>query len=198
MRNKKMRIKRILAVILTLCAVFSVASCSKISDEEMLTEYKALYEKALDVNRIIYGTGLPVDGEYDVKKLSSPYYVPVSESCPYKTLADVKNAVLSVYTEDYFNDVFKRVLFDGYEDKFAKINPRYKEIDGVLHTDITYEAFATVETGRVDLENATVKKNTGGGAEIVAPYYISGVRQKTDKTTVLIWTDQGLRFDTFA
>ena len=190
--------KRAVALILTLVLTLGLISCAKMSDEEILTEYKALYAKAQEVNKIIYGSGLPYDGEIDLSGVSEPHYVAVSESCPYKTLEDVKNAVLSVYTEDYYNDVFKRVLFDGYEDDYAKIIPRYKEVDGVLMTDVTYEPFASIENGRCDLDLAVVVKNTRGGAEVSAPFYISDVRQKNDKVTTIIHTADGIRFDSIA
>ena len=87
--------KKLITLILVFTAVLTLVSCNKPSDGEILTEYKALYEKAREVNKMIYGEGLPYDGEYDVSSLASPVYVTVSESCPYKTLEDIKTAVLS-------------------------------------------------------------------------------------------------------
>ena len=190
--------KKLITLILVFTAVLTLVSCNKPSDGEILTEYKALYEKAREVNKMIYGEGLPYDGEYDVSSLASPVYVTVSESCPYKTLEDIKTAVLSVYTEDYYNDVFKRVLFDGHTDDYATLHPRYKEEDGILKTDIAYKAFDSIVNGSVDLEAAKVKKSSSGAAEVVAPYYLKGVRQANDKTTMMILTENGWRFDNLA
>ena len=190
--------KRFLILVLAVITVLTVASCSKPSDSEVIAEYKALYEKAQTVNGIVYGDGLPNVYEGDVSELTSPHYVAVSEDCPYKSLDDIKAAVLDVYTEDYYNDVLKAVLFDGIEDKHATVHPRYKEQDGVLMTDVTYDAFESITGARNDLDAAYVIRSSSGTVEIGAPRYLNGVKQASDKKTTMIMTENGWRFDNLA
>lgn len=176
----------------------AVVSCGKPDDSEVLAEYKALYAKAQEINGIVYGNGLAHSYEGSVSGLTSPHYVAVAESCPYKTLEEIEAAVLSVYTKDYYNDVLKNVLFDGIEDKHAKVHPRYKMQDGVIMTDVTYDAFESITGARNDLDLAYVIRSSSGTAEVGAPRYINEVKQETDKKTTMIMTENGWRFDNLA
>jgi len=190
--------KKFLILVLAVITALTAVSCGKISDSEALAEYKALYEKAQAVNGIVYGDGLPNGYEGDVSELTSPHYVAVSEDCPYKSLEDIEKAVLDVYTEDYYNDVLKAVLFDGIEDKYATVYPRYKVQDGALMTDVTYDAFESITGARNDLDAAYVIRSSSGTVEIGAPRYLNGVKQASDKKTTMIMTENGWRFDNLA
>ena len=190
--------KRLILVILAVTAVLTLVSCGKPKDSDILAEYKALYEKAKEVNKIIYGQGLPYDGEFDKAALTSPHYVAVSQSSPYKTEEEIKAAVLEVYTEDYYLDAFKRVLFDGHTDDYATINARYKTVDGVLMTDVTYEGFASIAGGRCDTAQAYVVRSSRGSAEVGAPYFLNDVKQASDKKVTMLLTENGWRFDNLA
>lgn len=181
----------LLCAVTVLCAV----SCSKLSDGELKAEYKALYEKVPEVNNIIYGTGLPHDAEVP-QDAKSPYYVEVSADCPYKSVSDIEAAVLAVYTEDYYNDSLKNVLFKGIIDEIMEIKPRYVMSDeGKLMVDAAFDPYKSIVGGRCDVENAYVIKSSSRTAIIGAPYYINGERREKDKETTLILTASGWRFD---
>ena len=190
--------KKFLILVLAAAMAFVAVACAKPEDSEVLAEYRALYEKAQEINGIVYGNGLPNGYEGDASKLKSPHYVAVAESCPYKSLEDIEAAVLSVYTEDYYNDVLKNVLFDGIEDKYATVHPRYKMQDGVLMTDVTYDAFESITGARNDLDSAYVIRSSSGTAEVGAPRYVNDVKQEADKKTTMIMTENGWRFDNLA
>ena len=114
-------IKKISLILVTLILVATaVTSCGGgPADTEVLTAFTELYQKSVPINQYIFGKGLPYDNpeSYNIDELSSPYYVPVSESSPYKTVEEFKAAVLEVYSKDYYDVSLRQGLFDGYGEK---------------------------------------------------------------------------------
>ena len=185
--------KRFLVFLLTLAAIFSLAACAKPDEATVMSEYKALYERSLQINEIIFGKGLPYEGNYDGIEAET-HYVAVSESSPYKSVAELEAAVLSVYTKAYYESSLKTVLFVGFEDEYAKTNIRYKEVDGVLYVNVKHEGFEL--SGRCATDSAYVEKLSRASARIAAPYfYGNGTQMAKDKVITMVMTDAGWRFD---
>ena len=185
---------RILALVLTALMCFMAFGCSKPSKNEVLDAFKELYPKAALINGYVYGAGLPYDGEYNIEELDSPHYVAVSDSSPYKSIAELEAAVLEVYSEGYYTDVLKAVLFAGVSadgQGLMGISPRYKEVNGVLYTDVTYSKLNLI---RCDAEKAYIVEIKSRSAIVGAPR--SG--QTKDKNSTMVLTDKGWRFDFLA
>jgi hypothetical protein len=183
-----------LALVLAAVSVFCLVGCSKPSESEVLDAYKALYPTAYEIMQIAYGKGLPYDGEYDLENIRGSKYVKVSESSPYKTRAELEAAVLSVYTQDFYDDVLKNLLFGGYEaneDGLFGVSPRYKENGGVLYIDIKYEQFANV-TAR-DVDRAVADEIKSKSAVIKVPYTVGGVERIRE--SIIVLTENGWRLD---
>lgn len=189
--------KRITALFFAVIMLLSCFACAKPDEGELIAEYKALYEKSLLINDIIYGGGLPYKGEYDLEGITETTYVEVSDESPYRTAAALEAAVLEVYTVELYEDVIKNTLFgSGEQGMFANI-PRYKESNGVLLIDLNYKPFVNI-SGRCVLDEAYVVRSSAGGAVIGAPYFVGEVRQQKDKQIEMFLNDNGWRFDKFS
>ena len=174
--------------------VFSLVSCGGGADEtEVLTAFTELYNKSVPINEYIFGKGLPYDNpeSYNIEELSSPYYVPVSESSPYKSIEEFKAAVLEVYSKDYYDVSLSQGLFDGYGEN-SKDKPRYVEEKGVLKIDITKQGLDI--TGTFDTATAKIKSSSADEA-VVRAAWTSGATVK-EYDLVLVLESTGWRFDT--
>ncbi len=163
-------IKKLSVIFLTVILIaVAVISCGGGVDQaEVLAAFTELYNKSVPINEYIFGKGLPYDNpeSYNIEELSSPYYVPVSESSPYKTRAELEAAILEVYSKDYYDVSLKQGVFDGYGEK-SKEKPRYVEENGVLKIDITKPNLIT-EPGIFETATARVKSSSAAEAVITA------------------------------
>ena len=185
---------RILALVMLVITCFAAYGCDKPSEGEVLAAYRELYPKAHELANVIYGDGLAYDGEYDLESLSAPHYVPVSESAPYKTKAELEAAVLAVYSQGFYDDVLKTVMFGGAasdENGMFGIYPRYKETAGVLYVDIKYDTFVNVSERDTDTVRVT---DVSSKDAVVSVAFVSNGEQKTKDTTMVL-TDKGWRLD---
>ena len=181
-----------MAVMLT---VFSLVSCrGKPEDADVLSAFTELYNKSIAVNEYVFGKGLPYDNpeSYDIENLDSPYYVAVSESSPYKSIAELEAAILEVYSKAYYEGSLKQGLFDGYEND-DKNKPRYVEEKGVLKIDITKPNLITVP-GTFDTASAKVKSASFSEAVIKATW-TSGATSK-EYELVMVYDGSAWRMDT--
>ena len=178
-------IKKISFILLTLILVItSVVSCGGKADEsEILSAFTELYGKSVPINEYIFGKGLPYDNpeSYKTDELTSPYYVAVSESSPYKTVAEFEVAILEVYSKDYYTVSLKQGLFTGYGEKNDQ-KPRYTEENGVLKIDITKAGLEI--TGRFDASKASVKSASSDEAVVRAPWRSGETVKEYDLTLI--------------
>ena len=189
--------KKITAIIL--CLIFALSAftgCA--SDEqkaEVMTAFNELYPKSVEINNIIYGEGLPASEtftEEELAALPAAHFVPVAENSVYKSEKALKEAILAVYTQDYYNDVLKYTAFEGYGDTGSEPAPRYKEMDGVLYVNVKFMSYDLSRGNRI-VSEANVKKVSGGVATIKTPYELNG--ERTDKLLTMIYSESGWRFD---
>ena len=163
----------------------TVVSCGGGADStEVLSAFTELYGKSVPINEYIFGKGLPYDNpeSYKIEELSSPYYVPVSESSPYKTRAELEAAILEVYSKEYYEGSLKQGLFDGYVND-DKNKPRYVEEKGVLKIDITKSQLITIN-GAFDTSTARVKSSSATEAVITATWKSGDTAKEYDLTMV--------------
>ena len=178
-------IRKLSLILLTFILIATaVISCGGGADNtEVLSAFTELYGKSVPINEYIFGKGLPYDNpeSYKIEELASPYYVPVSESSPYKTRAELEAAILSVYSRDYYDVSLRQGVFDGYGEK-SKEKPRYVEENGVLKIDITKVGLEI--TGTFDTATARVKRSSASEAVVTAAWKSGETVKEYDLTMV--------------
>ena len=138
-------------------------------DNVVLSEFKKLYAASQDINDIIFGAGLPYDGEYDPSALEAPYYVPVSESSPYKTRSELETAIKTVYGKEFFDDTIFTAIYGNSQ--ISSSYGRYKEINGVLNVNVCAGVkYPDMVRDACNLDLAEVVDITLSTAKITVPY----------------------------
>ena len=182
------------SIILVITLLTSLISCGgdNTNDEELINEIKALYEKSLEINEYIYGNGLEhtVDPVELVDK-KSPYYVSLDENAKYKTINELKDAVLEVYSTGYYSLAIENMLFTGYGDN-NKLKAKYKEENGFILIDAL--CIKSDLSGRFDFSTAKVEKKSSNSVTIRADYIRDG--KVNSYTLIVVKTENGWRFDT--
>ena len=191
-----MKTQKITALIL--CLIFALTAFTGCASEEqkaeVLTVFNELYLGTVEINEIIYGQGLPASVTYteeEFEALSSPHYVPVAEDSVYKSEQALKDAILAVYSEDYYDDVLKYTAFEGFGETGSEPPPRYKEVDGVLHINV--KAITYNLRGNRLVEEASVKSVSSGVATIKTPYELDG--ERSIKFLTMVYTESGWRIN---
>lgn len=192
--------KRILATVLLLFVLMGsvpalLVGCAELPDEEtVLSEFKALYERSLEINDYVFGAGLPAESydEDEEADLKTARYITVASDAKYRTKDDFKAAILTVYSEDYYKDALENLLFSGY-DASTSISARYKVSGGELQIDVNNEGKKT--TGRFDLSTAYVSKITSTFVTIKADYTDPDGRKIPACAISMVKTESGWRFD---
>lgn len=139
--------------VMLLCIGFTLSLCGckkadpepdpiQMSDEEAIDIISKLIPESEKINEIFWGKGLEPEEQADDN--ISVMFLPVSESCGYSTIAEIKEAAEKVYSKAYLTSSVYVSIFDGVASEsydgvvdFA-IDPRYKEIGGKLYVNITY------------------------------------------------------------
>ena len=183
---------------LILCLIFALSAFTGCATEaqksEVMTAFNELYPKSVEINKIIYGQGLPASvtfTEEELEALSSPYYVPVAEDSVYKTESALKEAILAVYSQEYYDDVLKYTTFEGFGESGSEPPPRYKEVDGVLHINV--KAMTYTLAGKRIVEEASVKSVSSGFATIKTPYELDD--ERSIKFLTMVYTEAGWRIN---
>jgi len=157
--------KRILVLLLSLVLTVSMFSCSKpkplkISEEEAYEALCDLVPRSYEFNVIFFGEGLPhEDGEYD-----NTTYVEVDlGKSKYSSIPEIKVEVERVYSKRYLKSIYvnmfvgsKTTSSDGLLDN--DVSPRYKDIDGKLMIDASYDEVNIM--GKLTVVSTAVVKKT--------------------------------------
>lgn len=118
--------KKTLFLILTLVVSVCFCSCSsKMSHDEVMNIAKPLIEESLELEAVLYGTGLEVGEEKYGKysKVSSEQYL---------CTQDIKDALADVYTAELC-DIIKNSALKGSTSEYGNTYARYLDVDGVLY-----------------------------------------------------------------
>ncbi|MBO5039501.1 MAG: hypothetical protein J6D09_00215 [Clostridia bacterium] len=157
--------KRILVLLLSLVLTVSMFSCSKpkplkISEEEAYEVLCDLVPRSYEFNVIFFGEGLPHEhGEYE----DTTYVeVDLGES-KYSSIPEIKVEVERVYSKRYLKSIYvnmfvgsKTTSSDGLLDN--DVSPRYKEIEGKLMIDASYDEVNIM--GKLTVVSTDVVKKT--------------------------------------
>ena len=159
--------KGIVAGLLSVVLCITFVSCSEkpleISEEEALVVLKELVPKSYEFNVIFFGEGLPaVEEAYEEEHTSTAYYQ-VREDCGYHSVDAIKTAAEKVYSERYLSGVYV-AAFEGVTAESSdgmldtSVSPRYQEINGALHVDVSASSVAI--KGELTVIAATVTQKT--------------------------------------
>jgi hypothetical protein len=146
---------RIICLLLTLLLLLCpLSSCGQRSQppalEQIYDEVVALVEASHTINDAVFGRGLPVyeiGSDYALKNdlyKESDYasYQYVSAASPYLSTGQIKDALLSVYSEEYVASL-STVLFDGFVMGSSIVRAQLSESSGQLMQSTDYEPLYT-------------------------------------------------------
>lgn len=131
-----------------------LTSCvKKLTDEEALAVAGELVTASLELNEVYYGKGLPYSDEDD----EAVMYAPVTDEAKYITEAELREATLAVFTENYATSVFSMYL-TGYSDEDGGvIYARYVDNGERLTVNLQSEPLVA-HTRTYDLDSAEIVK----------------------------------------
>ena len=165
--------KKLISLVMLAITLFT--SCGARTDVDVHALLTELLPKAAEVNEILWGEGLPTEGEIDEDATVDQYLPVVSEK--YTRLADIKKAVREIYSSEYAAIIEENVLSNTDYTK-----ARYAEtVEGVLRMNVTTEPMS-LETV-FDIDGARVKSANPYMITVVIPYT---VREREGKTTLLL------------
>ena len=157
--------KRFLVLLLSLVLTVSMFSCSKpkplkISEEEAYEVLCDLVPRSYEFNVIFFGEGLP--HEHGAYEDTTYVEVDLGES-KYSSIPEIKVEVERVYSKRYLKSIYvnmfvgsKTTSSDGLLDN--DVSPRYKEIEGKLMIDASYDEVNIM--GKLTVVSTAVVKKT--------------------------------------
>ena len=145
--------KRFLILILILSMLCLPSCVKKLTDEEALAVAGELVTASIELNEIYYGKGLPYADDDDAAVM----YAPVTDEAKYITEAELREATLSVFTENYATSVFTMYLTGYSDDEGGVIYARY--VDNGERLTVNLQSEPLVEHTRTyDLDSAQIIK----------------------------------------
>ena len=200
-------ISSVLAVLLLLGAC---AACSKpkYTEDEIRAALEALIPASAELNEIYFGEGLPIAGDeeeyaefYDSldSDMASLGYVPVAEDAKYRTEAELRDATLAVFTEEYASFLFDRA-FSGfsvsYDDETTvnAVYAMYIETDGVLTKRIGAKDDAILLGREYSIDGLVIARQKDNFVIVDVPTTREGQTSVTVRLK-LVNTDGGWRLD---
>ena len=164
---------------------------------------KELIEASYEINTIFFGEGLPTIGYDGSDELMGDSYSVLTEDSPYKTEAEIKEAALKVYTEEYCAFLFEKA-FIGQEVDFSNDDDSVVEVVQIPARYLTYEGELIVRNVEdeerltlnrtYDTGNVTIEKKYRKKVVISVPVFEDGV-PAGDETFTLAYTPDGWRLD---
>lgn len=206
---------RILCAVLSTFLLLPLAGCgepvSALTEEEARTILTDLLPDSQKVLRILWGNELPLEDPdaTPVESVTAAQYYPISPDSPYRTADAVRAYARSVYTEEYCAQLFQ-MAFEGYqisyegpilsdnEDETAEMivdtyYPRFREENGVLCVDITFDTSRYHLGAVVDVTNAVIIARGVRRVTAEVDYTLDGVAGKMHLT--IVETADGWRLD---
>lgn len=204
--KKFFKIISLALAVASLC--LAVCSCGvDKKDPEIVDAAKALMEKSYALNDIYFGKGLPVSAEdseeaqkfaadngFDLQNIQ---FLPVTPDSPYKSIEDMKNATLKVYSEDYCEYLFS-MAFEGYstEDGTAAIYAKYMEDEAGTLTARIDLAKNSLPKRTYDYDSIEVKSKSEDMAVFSVDSYLDGKKEDKRVEFTLVFGEDGWRLDT--
>jgi hypothetical protein len=122
-----------------------------VTDGELAARFAELIPASAEINRIVWGEGIPADPDADpaLDSVTGAQYRVVSPDSPYQTVGELRKAIEAVYSERFVREHIAYIVFDGDDGIFEEMKPRYKAMKTVdggvaaerLGVDITNKGF---------------------------------------------------------
>ena len=178
------------AIMLT--AAIAMTSCGVLgapSNEEMRQVLAELLPRSYEATELIYGKGAPIEEGFEIDpdwKFS--HYAPVAASAKYKSEAEIRMLVESVFTKDYAEEMYE-YAFVGNDDLMS----RYNTSEGKLYIDVTKEPLGMATD--IYPESAKVKSGSAYACLLEVEYSIDGGQTRQTMHVRLVQTDGKWLFD---
>lgn len=202
--------KKIVSLILAVLLLCACAACAKpqYGEDEIKAALETLIPASATLNEIYFGEGLPLsvdEDEYEAyyqmydSDVSTLGYEPVAEDAAYRTEAELREATLAVFTEDYAQFLFERA-FSGltatYDDETtaSAVYARYIETDGVLTKRVGSKNEAIPLGREYAIGEAVLVSQRNGCAVVDVPTSVDGTADAVVRLR-LVMTDGGWRLD---
>ncbi len=198
---KKSFLRCLGAGLVALALLWALASCGNpYDDSEVVSAAAELIEASYEINGIYFGEGLPYDEKDGLSDIRN--YYKVAEDSPYATEADLRDATLAVYSEQYALFLFEKA-FTGYSVDFGEADADSTEIvlaryltDGEHFLVRRVADAEKLELKRTyDTENIKVVSGKRSGVTVSVPSFLDGVPDADVELTV-VKTENGWRLDT--
>ncbi len=194
----------VLAVILTVSSLFYLY-LPRYDEAEVPGAAAQLIEASYEVNTIFFGEGLPTVGfGVEPDEILGEDYAEVSEDSPYKTTAEVKEAALKVYTEDYCEFLFTKAFIGQVVDfeepdsedlgQTVQIPARYLAFNGKFMVRKTDESERLKLEYTYDTANVRIVKKYAKKVKIAVPAFADG-KPVGEEEFLMILTKDGWRLD---
>ncbi len=203
--------KYTLITVLLLIAVM-VVSCGKTHDiGELRAALEELLPKSAELNEIYFGEGLPLASDREmVEKFYSSFdsdvsmvnYHPVDADCGYTSEADIREATLAVFSQDYSSYLFDRaftgissVSNEGSQNEITQTASyaMYIEQNGTLTVRIDVADEALPLGREYDIAEASIVHARKNYVILSVPSTFEG--KQLDVELKLVMTDDGWRLD---
>ena len=191
--------RKIAAAIAFALIVVSLAGCEGpgLPEEEAAAVVVELVRASYELNVIYYGDGMMSVADIDENYIG--FYADILDDEPYLTEAELREATLKVFTNNYSQSIFEMFL-TGYsdEDSTEPVYARYIEAGDRLQKKRVYDQL--IESERTyDLENITITRSRARTIIATLHSFVDGkpdvdvtvtVRldeRKTDSGTEKVW-----------
>lgn len=193
----------VLLLICLLCVSLIGCTGSAPRAEDVYDEVVALIEASLELNDVMFGQGLPVwsfDSDFAVEHhlyhdSDDAYYQYVTDTSPYRSIPQLQEAILAVYSEDYAAELFE-TLFDGFAVGTAIVRPQYIEQNGYLMQRTDYEPILT-QRRLFDFSTLrVVRPSDQNHLTVEIDSYLEGESERETDRLYLVREANGWRLDT--
>lgn len=142
-----------IAILVVCLLILPLSACRRSTPPALETIYDeavSLIEASYAVNDIVFGHGLPVyriGSEYAERYHlydDNDYadYEYVTEKSPYRSIAEIQDALERVYSTDYLNSLYTG-LFSGFTTETGIVRAQYYEKNNQLYQSVGYEPLVT-------------------------------------------------------
>ncbi len=183
MKSARVRFLCALLAAMSFLTVFS--GCSGGPDEAEAKEIVAeLVEASLPLNVIYYGDGMKVE---EPEEGMAALYANVADGEPYLTEAELREATLLVFTENFANTIIFRTFLEGYssDDASGVVFARYIENGDRLQRRLDSEQL--IESGKertYDLDDIEITRSRKDEIRATLHSYVAGKRDADVEVTV--------------
>lgn len=172
------------SIIALLLLFVMLAGCaSGPSDDEASKIVSDLVRASYEMNIIYFGDGMPSVADVNDDTPVS-FYSDLTDDAPYLTEAELREATLGVFTENYASVIFETFLSGVSDpDSGGVVFARYVEQGDRLTKKVEYEPLAP-KMRTYDLENITIKRSRADYITATLKSYVDGVKDVDVTVTI--------------